>query len=261
MIYFKDVWFLSIAMMLVYQSISFDGKFSYEPRREQDKGKKHILLLGASIGKSWNIPTLPQRMDNYKFIFEYVHGGAFNKTESLKKIIERRKNRPDVIIIKECAAYFPGDINEYKKLVKSWVEDCLAVNIIPVLTTVIPVTRLNSFKQVFIDIIKSRNPLRFGNPFKFSRNKVILLYNDWVKVFSNENSIACLDLESAVRYSKKNRFLRECLDLESAVRYSKKNRFLREDLAKIDGLHLNRKAYNILDKVLIEIVEQTITTK
>jgi len=61
-------------------------------------------------------------------------------------------------------------------------------------------------------------------------------------VFSNENSIACLDLESAVRYSKKNRFLRE-------------------DLAKIDGLHLNRKAYNILDKVLIEIVEQTITTK
>jgi hypothetical protein len=39
------------------------------------------------------------------------------------------------------------------------------------------------------------------------------------------------------------------------VRYSEKNRFLREDLARLDGLHINAKAYTILDQIVISALK------
>jgi lysophospholipase L1-like esterase len=87
-----------------------------------------------------------------------------------------------------------------------------------------------------IDIVKGRNPLRFGNPFKSRRIKTILEFNDWINQYGQENGLAVLDLEKAVRYRGSNRFLRE-------------------DLARIDGLHLNSKAYKILDGIVLPTLE------
>jgi lysophospholipase L1-like esterase len=98
------------------------------------------------------------------------------------------------------------------------------------------VTRLHSLKKVLIDVVKLRNPFKQGNPFKNKKNKAILEYNDWIIMYC-KNSGLCV------------------LDLEQAVRYSAKNRYLREDLAKIDGLHINRKAYKILDKIVLPTLE------
>jgi len=46
------------------------------------------------------------------------------------------------------------------------------------------------------------------------------------------------------------------LDLERAVRKSEKDRYLRSKLAKIDGLHLNKKGYRVLDQIVIPTLEK-----
>ncbi|MHA1382019.1 MAG: hypothetical protein ACTSRG_26915 [Candidatus Helarchaeota archaeon] len=202
-----------------------------------DKNMKHIVLLGASIGRAWDIPSLPERVNNNNYLFEYVGCSGFDKSDCLRKIISRTDNKPDAIFIKECAAYFPGDLNHYQSLMKKWIKECYEKDVIPIPTTVVPVTRLHSLKKFLIDIIKGRNPFESGSLFHNKRNKAILKYNDWIKAY-------CKRCELSV------------LDLEGAVRYSEKNRYLREDLAKIDGLHLNSKAYKALDKIVISTLKR-----
>lgn len=201
-----------------------------------ERKQKHVVLLGASIGRAWNISYLPERVYNYDYIFEYVHGGSsFDKSERLREILARRENKPDIIIIKECAAYFPGDLVHYENLIESWIHQFKDEEVIPILATVVPVTRLYSFKKFFVDIIKVRNPLKYGNPFRNKRNQAILEFNDWLRIYCKENRLLILDLEASLRYGEKNRFLRE-------------------NFARFDGLHLNSQAYKILDKLAISTI-------
>jgi len=79
-----------------------------------------------------------------------------------------------------------------------WIRDCQKEDVIPIPTTVVPVTRLHSFKQFLIDIVKGRNPFRYGNPFKNWRNKKILEYNDWIRKCCKQKGLSVLDLEEAV---------------------------------------------------------------
>jgi len=201
----------------------------------EGKKQRRVVLLGASVGMEWNFPELPQRINNTDYVFEYVLHGDFDKSETLNKIISREKNKPDAIFIKECAAYFPGDMDRYKDLIKNWINTCIESDVIPIPATVVPVTRLHPFKKVPIDIIRGRNPFKADNPFKSKKNPKILEYNDWIRIYSKQKGLSVLDLEAAVRYSEENRYLRE-------------------DLARIDGLHINSKAYKILDKIVIPIL-------
>jgi lysophospholipase L1-like esterase len=120
---------------------------------------------------------------------------------------------------------------------EDWVRKCLNVNIIPIPTTIIPVTRLHPFKKFFIDIIILRNPFKLGNPFQSKRIRSILEYNDWIRKYCKVKELTFLDLEAVVRYSGTNRYLRE-------------------DYAKLDGLHLNRKAYLAMDEILIPTLDR-----
>jgi len=198
--------------------------------------QKHIVLMGASIGKHWDIPSLPERIDNKNYYFEYLGTGLFDKSDRLKAVLERKENKPDAVFIKECAAYFPVDKEYYRGLVKQWIDQCKEKDVVPIPATVVPVTRLHSFKLILIDIIRGRNPLKYGNPFSYRRNKAILEYNDWIREYCEKQGLSYLDLEATLRYSEKNRFLRE-------------------DLAYIDGLHLIRKAYKLLDQIVIPTLE------
>lgn len=200
--------------------------------------KKHVILLGASVGRDWNIPNLPERVDNSDFVFEYQHGGScFDKGDKFREIISRPQNKPDAIFLKECAAYFPNDLTQFKNLMKRWIRECQNAGILPIPTTVVPVTRLHPFKKFLIDIGKGRNPFNYGSPFSNRRNQSIIEYNDWIKKYCKEHGLAVLDMEAAVHYSEENRCLRE-------------------DLARIDGLHLNSKAYKILDQIVIPALEK-----
>ena len=199
---------------------------------EQTQGpKKHIVLLGASVGYAWNIPALPQRAGIDRYRFEYVHGSPFDKSKVLKEILGRTENKPDMIFLKECAAYFPGDLDRYKALMIQWIGECRESGVVPIPTTVVPVTKLHAYKVFAYHILKLRDPFRFGSPFRQLRLKSILAYNDWLLAYCRENGVVVLDLEAAVR--------------RSAVKRS-----LRSDLAKVDGLHLKPKAYQFFDRAV-----------
>lgn len=214
---------------------------AFRPTQESQmakQGNKHILLLGASIGGGWDISLLPERIKNYDFTFEYLHGGStFDKSVRLREVIARGEKKPDAIFLKECAAYFPGNFELYKSLMEQWVKDCREANVVPIPVTVVPVTRLHSLKKFAIDIVKLRNPFKQGSPFRARRQRAILEYNDWIRVFCAQNDLSLLDLEQAVRKSEKDRYLRS-------------------KLAKIDGLHLNKKAYRVLDQIVIPTLEK-----
>ena len=193
--------------------------------------QKHVLLLGASVGYAWNIPALPQRAGIDRFRFEYVHGSPFDKSKVLKEILGRTKNKPDVIFLKECAAYFPGDLDRYMALMVQWIGECRESGVVPIPTTVVPVTKLHAYKVFAYHILKLRDPFKFGSPFRQLRLKSVLEYNDWLRAYCRENGVIVLDLEAAARRSEKKRSLRS-------------------DLAKVDGLHLKPKAYAFLDQAV-----------
>ena len=200
--------------------------------------KKHIVLLGASIGGAWDISRLPERVGTGKYSFEYIHGGSqFDKSEELQKILRRTEKRPDALILKECAAYFPGDLKRYKELMKSWIEKCQGAHIHPIPATVVPVTKLHPFKLFFgYLLLKGKDPLKVGSPFRNMRFLQICEYNDWIRTYSREYDLPLLDLEAAVRYSEKDRHLKS-------------------SLASLDGLHLNPRAYRVLDGMVVPTLE------
>jgi hypothetical protein len=216
---------------------------------------QHIVLLGASVGKAWNIESLPWRVSqsnpsnssnpsnptnlknssNYRF--EYVGKYQFDKTEALQEILNRKENKPDAIFIKECAAYFPSNLSQYQELMKRWVSQCRRARVIPIPTTVVPVTKDPPLKTRLKDLIKWVIGRPTYGPVHTSRLTGILEYNDWIKSFAQKENLIVLDLETPLHVSNKDRSLR--LDLHSG-----------------DGLHLNEKAYAILDKIVIPILEK-----
>lgn len=196
--------------------------------------KKRIVLIGASIGKAWNIEKLPERIHNPDVILEYVGSGTFDKGPQLADVL-RRTELPHAVIFKECAAYFPGDMGVYKKSMETWVQECRVKGVVPVLTTVVPVTRLHSPKKFLIDIVKLRNPFKFGGPFQQKRWKAILEYNNRIRDYAKKQGLPLLDLEAALRYSEKDRHLQS-------------------RWARYDGLHLKLAAYKVLDGVLSSLL-------
>lgn len=194
-------------------------------------GKTRVLLLGASVGKSWEVSGIPRRLNDSRFEFEAVQAWQFDKTEALEEILMRpkRKFRPtktylkgffgpspkpaDIIVIKECAAYFPGDLANYKELVKKWVASIRAAGKKPAIATVAPVTKARAL----------------SSPGKIES---IREFNNWIREYAAAEKLPLLDLEAALKIDDKERLLRD--------EYS------------TDGTHLNRKAYDALDKFLLE---------
>ncbi len=232
------VWLLLAVLSQAGRGAESGAQDRMEGERPLSSGKKHILLLGASVGGGWKIEGFPQRSGNDHYAFEYVHGGSsFDKSRELRKILQRTGNRPDAIFLKECAAYFPGDLESYKTLMIGWIRECREAGIVPIPTTVVPVTLFHAYKKFGIDILKLRNPFRYGIPFAQRRLKAILAYNDWIRDYCLQSGLVLLDLEAALRKSPKNRSLRS-------------------GLARVDGLHLKPKAYVYLDGILPPLLEK-----
>lgn len=191
---------------------------------------RHIILVGASVGRQWRVEELPGRTRLDRYRFEYAGLYRFDKSELIREITRREGNRPDGLIIKECAAYFPGPLASYRDLVTGWVDSCLESSIRPILTTVAPVASPESLVQRARAFVK-RRLLGRGD-----RLESIGEYNEWVRRFTARKSLALLDLEAALRVSDTDRSLRR-------------------DLHSGDGLHLNPQAYKILDKLAVQMLD------
>jgi hypothetical protein len=178
-----------------------------------------IVFVCASVGSAWNInehfPDLSINVyDEYQF----------DKGHVIRNILEN--DEPDIMIIKECAAYFPPEemgtsMEAYRDLVRDWVNLCRGSSVIPILTTVVPIDQ--------------------DNPSNWEGQLVsILEYNDWVKDYCRNEDISVLDLEAALRVSEGNRALDPKYDSG-------------------DGLHPNDLAYTEeLDHILIPALERAL---
>jgi hypothetical protein len=230
-----------ICFVITIVTIFYLGDIFMASAKSQEQ--KHIILLGASVGKAWNINGLPDRSKNQKYSFEYVGLYRFDKSSALQEILARRENKPAAVILKECAAYIPNEVTfeQAKSLMNRWIDQCQRVGVIPIPATVTPVT--HSLDEKF----KTKNPAKrlvkrvLGISMK-TKMEAIIEYNDWVKAYSKEKGLIVLDLETPLRTSSDGRFLRE-------------------DLTKGDGLHLNAEAYRLLDGIVIPTLEKAFDKK
>ena len=226
--------FFSLLFLIILLTSCAISNDSAEKGRGMEN-KKRILLLGASVGKAWNLSEFPQRMKSDD-IFETIAFYEYDKTEALDEILMRPKRKfhltrtyikgffepspqlPDTIIIKECAAYFPGDLESYKESIKKWVKMIKDKKVDIILATTAPVTEERAKKRK-------------------GQIEAIREFNEWIRDYAKIEKITLLDLEAALRK-------------EDAT-----NRFLRDNLS-IDGLHLNKEAYNILDRLLLDTLSK-----
>ena len=209
--------------------------------KEYVETDSHILLIGASVGKAWNFPSLQVRLNNYKDKFEFIAIYKPDKSDVLEEVISRQENKPDIIIIKQCAAYFPANSESYdskiadcyKKLAMGWIEKCKKNDIVPILATVVPITeKMPLWPKTKRMIKKYIIRKKISSYHRNIRQQGINDYNDWVRNYADKNGLIILDLESALRISESNRYLIPKLST--------------------DGLHLNKKAYLRLDKVALK---------
>jgi hypothetical protein len=195
-------------------------------------GDRHIVLLGASIGRAWRIEELPRRLELRGFGFDYVGVFAFDKSEALTALLEDSHPRPHGIILKECAAYFPGNLEQMRSLMEAWVDRCERCDVVPIPATVAPIALSGPWRgriPELMRVIRGRTSAR-------ERLTGILRYNDWLRDFAEKAGVAILDLESVLRCSEHERRLRG-------------------DLHTGDGLHLNPKAYDLLDRAVVRTLQ------
>lgn len=203
---------------------------SSNAKGEKMNNKLRIILVGASVGQDWKLQEFNMRTKSDDYVFESVAAWQYDKTEALEEVLMRpkRKFRPtksylkgffepspapvDIVILKECAAYFPGDTVRYKELMKKWVGMIRGANKEVMLATVAPVTETRAAKQK-------------------GKIESIREFNDWIRQYAKDENITVIDLEAALRKDPQTRFLRD-------------------ELTSGDGTHLNKKAYDILDVLL-----------
>ncbi len=179
-----------------------------------------VAFVCASVGSAWNIGEHFPQLD-IRVYDEY----QFDKGYRIQEILDSEK--PDIMIIKECAAYFPPDsqgstMSAYQDLIRDWVNLCRGQGVIPVLTTVVP--------------IDPDNPSNAGQAHLDS----ILEFNGWIKQYCGDEDISVLDLEEALHISDTNRALNPAYDSG-------------------DGLHPNELAYTEkLDNILIPALERAL---
>ena len=172
----------------------------------------YVVLLGASVGKEWNLPALPDRLNADGYAFGYRGKYGYDKTDVLETLVNSQY-KPDIVIIKECAEYFPKELNPILEKLPQWVDLLVSSDITPVLATCCPVTEGNDC----------------GNP---GRQAAINEFNQFVHAFAEEKDLALLDLEETLRSDGDAHYLR--------VEYSQP-----------DGLHLLPAAYQALDAIVL----------
>lgn len=156
--------------------------------------EKRVVFIGASVAKDWRLHLAFPRIET---LVTY----EFDKSPLVEQALGLR---PDAIVIKECAAYFPGS-GVSRELVQGWVRRIREAGVRPALATVVPVTREHA----------ARKP---------GRAEGLWAFNDWLRALGENEGVPLLDLEAALRCSAADRHLDDRLDSG-------------------DGLHLTRRTY------------------
>lgn len=225
------VWFVVVAaIILLIVFITLVMRRNANPQLSRSADTVHVVLIGASIGQGWHLAEWPTRAKASGFTAESIPAWQFDKTDVVDEVLMRpaRKFRPtrtylkslfqpppskaDMVILKECSSYFPGDLTVYESSIQNWVSRLQAKHIRVTLATVVPVTMARA----------EQSP---------GKQESLVQYNEWVRQYAEQRGITLLDLESALRTDDTGRYLRD-------------------EFATSDGSHLNAAAYAVLDDVL-----------
>ena len=190
-----------------------------------------IVLIGASIARGWQLDAFAARSGRSDVVLEYVGEYGFDKSKSLAAVLARGGDRPDVVILKECGAYFPGDQPAYEAMLRRWVDTLRAAGIAPVLATVAPVAEPQGVLAHLKEFVKIRILRRED------QNEAIARYNAWLRGYAAEQKLAVLDLEAALSAAEGGPRLDPRYDGG-------------------DGLHLNDAAYPVLDRELGMVIDR-----
>lgn len=191
-----------------------------------------VVLIGASIARGWQLDGFAARTGRSDEVVEYVGEYGFDKSKSVAALLARgAAERPDLVILKECGAYFPGDQAAYEAMIRRWVGELRAAGIRPAVATVTPVAAPSGVIQHLKEFVKSRILGRED------QNAAIARYNAWIRAYAAAESLPLLDLEWALLHPFGGSYaLSPMLDFG-------------------DGLHLNPSAYLLLDQELDRLLD------
>lgn len=196
------------------------GKLRYRPyKTEATTGivkPSYIVLVGASVGKEWNLAALPKRTGINGFVLGHRGKYGYDKGDQVEKLAGVSSSKPDIAIIKECAAYFPKELERIIEKLPLWVDTLASSGITPVAATCCPVTEEND----------KANP---------GRQKAIDEFNRFVRAYAMQNNMSVVDLAKTLQVSETDTHLRG-------------------DYAQPDGLHLTPRAYLALDSMLVSLL-------
>lgn len=207
---------------------SFSGDLLAVEKTENELTK--VVLVGASIGKGWDFSNLPSRTGLTGYKLEYIGVfDTFDKSPAIDNILTRATDMPNAVIIKECSVYFPGDIENYKKQIISWVTQLKLKGIEPILATSVPPGEPTGIVHKIKSLVKSL----IGKPKKIDQ---LMVYNQWIRDYAQKEDVKVLDLEELLRVS------------DNASRY------LNPKFDRGDFTHLKPEAYKLLDEAIQPIL-------
>ena len=204
------------------------GQIKYRPIEmkvlQKQDNNNYVVLIGASVGKKWDLPNLAQRKNianicyGYRGIYEFDKGPIVN--DLIKSPI-----KPDIVIIKQCAQYFPRNTKKGLDKIQEWAKMLLDNDIQPVLATVVPVTEDHDLNK------------------KSGRMDSINAFNKEIRNFGKNNNYPVLDLQEVLAKNDKKGYLDEKYSME-------------------DGLHLKRGTYlEILDNHLKRFINNALNNE
>lgn len=200
----------------------------------------HIVLIGASIGQAWRLPEWPARMHLSGVTAESIPVWQFDKTAAVDEMVRRPSRtfhpsrsfirslfgpapkKPQIVILKECSSYFPGNNELYQSRMRSWIDKLRPTGANVILATVAPVTRHRA----------SLSPGKMDG---------IISFNQWIRTYARQQGLAVLDLEGVLR--------------------DRNDPYLRDEFATDDGSHLTAAGYSVLDQLLQSVVCRTMPGK
>lgn len=199
---------------------------------ERAPGERHLALVGASIGQDWHVAGWPSRVHAPVFTAESFAVWQFDKTSAIDELLMRPKRpfRPtrtwlkslfappppkaDLVILKECSSYFPGEAAAQRAAFRAWEEKLSAAGAKVVLATVVPVTASRARKDT-------------------GKQEALTAFNAWVREYAAQKNLPVLDLDAALRTGASGSHLKD-------------------EYTSGDGSHLNRAAYAVLDRTLLD---------
>ncbi len=200
------------AFLLFAASCSQEGENGDATPPSGNEKETCVVFVGASITEAWDFGYYFAGYNFHKVVhYDWKKSDAWDEVTPFD---------PEVVVVKECAAYFytggGTPLNEFHAEVETMVGLIRGVGATPVLATTVPVD------------------VGFGGCTQQQLND-IRAFNNWLRNYCGQQGIACLDLYDAIADGQ-GQLPRDCHDG--------------------DGLHPNEKGYDILSPVVLPALRQ-----